>query len=626
MLQLSAGRAAREALQSRHGVAILIHTADMPMARKFWPMVLHGVTKNIAQHAPPGWRVYFANEQEDISCALPALPVEVVHLKTGRRGDQKQGWQASLVEALRQISEPWLIYVQEDAAFPMPEAPSRLQRLQDFAETHGALFIDLQRQDSGIFRPEEVFPQADLGFSLVRNGGGNGDNPYDMYVFNHGVSFSNRTWFLEWVAAKPGEGDPWSAENAECRIPPDVRKRFYYTTYHGGLNETTCDADPPERLNRWGCSVEALDVDGPPIGLDKAVKLAHGGKVIRDYGALCNHTHEQLGLAHLGDGESPLCPPRRAEPDPQEHHGVARGSGGVALLIHTVDLPQARKFWPMVLHGVAKSVALHAPPLWRTYFANEEEDVSCILSSLPVEVVHIRTGYRGASLDEKSHGWHASLLKALKQITEPWLVYIQEDATFPIPEVTARLQRIQDFAEMNGALFIDLMRNQASHFQANETFPQTDLGFSFVRHRRSGQSGHHIFNHGVSFSNRSWFLNWVAEHRGDDGGPWSSESASQWVDQGDLHRFYYTLYDSGLNWTTCDLRPPQKLNVWGCAVEPLRIEGPPLGLDRVVKVGSLGNFPRDHEGLWRRTHELLGIVPPTPQDCERPLCASPSPA
>lgn len=252
----------------------------------------------------------------------------------------------------------------------------------------------------------------------------------------------------------------------------------------------------------------------------------------------------------------------------------------------------------MALHGVTKHIAQHAPSDWTVYFANEEDDVSCLLQELPVPVVHLRTGRRGRS------GFVRSLVAALEQVPERWVLYAQEDTAIPLPESATRLLRLQQFAEERHALSVNLDRHVDGMYEAGEVFAQKGLGFSFVRNA----GGPYVFNHGFCLSNKSWFIDHLKAYPGD-GSPWGAENAANQVDLiTELPRFYYVHYDSGLNGTTCDVNGPA-LNRWGCTVEPYRVDGLPLGLDRLVRIGHGSVFTfAGYANVSDFTHAQLGLA------------------
>lgn len=277
------------------GVAILIVSFDGPNAKKFWPQALRGAARNIAAQSPgKAWKLYFSNEELNPECLVKDLPVPVNFIRTGKRPHDGSGYIWAMKKSLEQIKERWLVYMQEDVGIPFPESTQRLQRIQQFAEEKEASFIHLERPDaeSGfLWRSAAVFHQKDLGFSFNRQGGG-------AYAFNHGFSFSDRLWFLDWISKNPGEGDPWSAENDQF-VDSKKLKNMYFLSFDSTVGAGCYFPGKPDSVrNDVACKAPLKRVPGPPMGLDKVMRFGSisYGTVKNHLGRYAAHVLESLDL------------------------------------------------------------------------------------------------------------------------------------------------------------------------------------------------------------------------------------------------------------------------------------------------------------------------------------------
>lgn len=270
-------------------------------------MVLRGTAENIMKDAPAGWNLYFMNDVENVSCLTKDLPVTVTELKHGSRKNAVEEFGPSLIEALESMPEKWLLYVQEDTAFPDKVSPELLQRIVGFAEEQDALFIDLSRNNRNLNRymSVEQLKQDGLNVTFERHGP---PGAGQRFVVNHNLALSNKAWFLERARraiAVNLTGVPGSVLSNELLQDqtPEQQNRMFFTNYTGEIVHMQCD-HKRAILNQWGCRVEPKD-PSKLNGLDASTAIAHKGvpehrhqpgRWHRDYTRMGIRTLKQLGL------------------------------------------------------------------------------------------------------------------------------------------------------------------------------------------------------------------------------------------------------------------------------------------------------------------------------------------
>jgi len=136
-----------------------------------------------------------------------------------------------------------------------------------------------------------VFHQKDLGFSFNRQGCG-------AYAFNHGFSFSDRLWFLDWISNNPGEGDPWSAENDQF-VDSKKLKNMYFLSFDTTVGAGCYFPGKQDSVrNDVACKAPLKRVPGPPMALDKVMRFGSisYGTVKNHLGRYAAHVLESLDL------------------------------------------------------------------------------------------------------------------------------------------------------------------------------------------------------------------------------------------------------------------------------------------------------------------------------------------